>query len=61
MNNIKKISNNCIIVNNAVISYETEVARIEDNNLIVLGKWSKTTSKHINTVARELNLTKVIA
>jgi hypothetical protein len=61
MNNIKKISNNCIIVGNSVISYETEVARIEGNNLIVNGYYSKTTSKHINTVARELNLTKVIS
>jgi hypothetical protein len=41
-----------------IISYTTTVARIENNNLIELGKWSRTTSKHIHYVAQlyELNL-----
>lgn len=56
--NINRITNNCIVVDNKVISYETEVARIEGDKLMVLGKWSKTTSKHINMVAKEYNLTK---
>lgn len=34
-----------------IISYTTTVARIENNSLIELGKWSRTTSKHIHYVA----------
>jgi len=39
-----------------VRSYETYVAKIEGNLLIELGWWSVTTQKHINYVAKELNL-----
>ena len=41
---------------NKIISYTTHVATIEGENLIQLGWWSMTTQKHINYVARELNL-----
>lgn len=41
---------------NKIISYTTHVATIEGGNLIQLGWWSMTTQKHINFVARELNL-----
>jgi hypothetical protein len=41
---------------NKIISYTTHVATIEGGNLIQLGWWSMTTQKHINYVARELNL-----
>jgi hypothetical protein len=41
---------------NKIISYTTHVATIEGDNLIQLGWWSMTTQKHINYVARELNL-----
>jgi hypothetical protein len=41
---------------NKIISYTTHVATIEGVNLIQLGWWSMTTQKHINYVARELNL-----
>jgi len=40
-----------------VISYITHVATINGDKLIVLGYYSQTTSKHINYVAREKNLT----
>jgi len=43
-------------VNNDIYSYTTKVATIDKNNLIQLGYWSVTTQKHINYVARELNL-----
>ena len=42
---------------NDIYSYTTNVARIEGNKLIQLGYWSITTQKHINYVAKELNLT----
>jgi len=41
---------------NKIISYTTHVATIEGENLIQLGWWSMTTQKHINYVAKELNL-----
>ena len=37
-------------------SYSTLVARVEDDKLIELGHWSKTTTKHVNYVAKELGL-----
>jgi hypothetical protein len=37
-------------------SYSTLVAKVEDNKLIKLGHWSKTTTKHVNYVANELGL-----
>jgi len=39
-----------------VMSYSTIVAKVEDQDLIQLGYWSKTTQKHINYVAKELKL-----
>ena len=46
-----------------IYSYSTHVATIEydenyhkTGNLIQLGWWSQTTQKHINYVAKELNL-----
>lgn len=39
-----------------VISYTTKVARIDGDDLHVLGYWSMTTTKHTNYVAQELNL-----
>lgn len=49
---------NLKIIGNNVYSYDTHVATIDQANhkLQVLGWWSMTTSKHINHVARELNL-----
>ena len=45
--------------NDYVQSYATRVARIdyEKMELIVLGYWSMTTSKHINYAGSELGLT----
>jgi len=51
-----KYKQNLRIEGNKVISYTTHVATIEANKLIQLGYWSKTTQKHINYVANELNL-----
>ena len=58
---IKRVNNNCLIVGNDVISYETVVATIntEARTLTQLGYWSRTTQKHINQVAKELGLTLV--
>jgi len=39
-----------------VYSYDTKVAKVEGSKLIELGWWSVTTQKHINYVAREMNL-----
>ena len=57
---IEKFDNyktNLTKVNDDIYSYSTKVATIDKNNLIQLGYWSVTTQKHINYVAKELNLT----
>jgi hypothetical protein len=51
-----KYKQNLKVENNAVYSYNTKVAEIQNNTLIQLGWWSMTTQKHINYVASELNL-----
>jgi len=45
-----KVGDNLHISGNQVISYDTVVAEIEGNNLIELGKFSRTTTKHIHKV-----------
>jgi hypothetical protein len=57
---LEKYKNNLRIDGDKVISYVTHVATIREKNktLEILGKWSQTTTKHINYVAKELNLTK---
>jgi len=55
--NLPKYKQNLRIEGNKVISYVTHVATIKGNELHQLGYWSKTTQKHINYVANELNLT----
>jgi len=40
-----------------VLSYNTHVATIDGNELHQLGYWSQTTQKHINYIAKELQLT----
>lgn len=55
---LKKYKQNLKIQNNEVKSYGTTVAIInyKFKELEQLGYWSKTTQKHINYVADELNL-----
>ncbi len=43
-------------IDNDIYSYSTRVAEITPEGLKQLGYWSVTTQKHINFVARELNL-----
>lgn len=59
--NVLKLKNNLFRDGNDIISYETIVARIEGTDLIELGKFTATTTKHISYVARlyNLNLIKV--
>ena len=54
---LNKYKQNLRIEGNKVISYITHVATIKGNELNQLGYWSVTTQKHINYVAKELNLT----
>ena len=54
---MKRYKQNLRIEGNNVISYKTHVATIDEDTLIQLGYWSRTTQKHINYVASELNLT----
>lgn len=54
---LQRYNQNLRIEGNKVISYITHVATISGNELHQLGWWSVTTQKHINYVARELNLT----
>lgn len=53
---LDRYKQNLRIEGNKVISYYTHVATIEDDKLIERGWWSVTTQKHINYVAKELNL-----
>tara|TARA_R110002153_G_scaffold159912_1_gene312200 strand:- start:2289 stop:2471 length:183 start_codon:yes stop_codon:yes gene_type:complete len=57
MRQLDKYKQNLRILSNEVWSYSTHVATIEGNDLKQLGWWSMTTQKHINYVAKELNLT----
>jgi len=59
MENIIRINNNCIIVNNDLISYATKVAEVnhEAKTITELGKWSSTTSRHVSTSAKQLGYT----
>jgi hypothetical protein len=54
---LSKSKQNLKIEGSKVISYTTHVATIKGDELHQLGYWSKTTQKHINYVAEELNLT----
>ena len=56
MNKLKKYKVNLIINGNQVWSYSTHVATIADDKLFQLGYWSQKTQKHINYVAKELDL-----
>ena len=56
MYTLEKYKTNLRILDCQVWSYTTHVATIEGQKLIQLGYWSKTTQKHINYVAKELNL-----
>ena len=56
---LKKYKQNLRVVNNQVWSYTTHVATIQGSNLLVLGYWSQTTTKHINYVANEFGLTQI--
>jgi hypothetical protein len=53
---LEKYKQNLAIQGNKVWSYTTNVATIEGNKLIQHGYWSMTTQKHINYVAKELDL-----
>tara|TARA_R100001369_G_C3221006_1_gene150049 strand:+ start:179 stop:412 length:234 start_codon:yes stop_codon:yes gene_type:complete len=56
MKKLDKYKQNLTIQGNDVWSYSTIVAKIDGNDLKQLGWWSVTTQKHINYVAKELNL-----
>ena len=51
-----QISPNLRIEGDKVVSYSTVVARIKNNKLLVNGKYSRTTSKHICSVRHIMNL-----
>lgn len=52
----KKHKENLHIDGNKIYSYHTVVAEIHGNELWELGKWSSTTSRHVNYVAQHFNL-----
>ena len=56
MKKLEKYKQNLRIQGNQVWSYTTHVATIDGNKLHQLGWWSVTTQKHINYVARHLDL-----
>lgn len=53
-----KYAKNLRVVGNKVFSYNTHVATIAGNKLLVHSHWSVTTSKHVNHVADVFKLTK---
>jgi hypothetical protein len=53
---LDRYKQNLRIEGSRVISYTTHVATIDGNKLHELGWWSVTTQKHINYVAKELDL-----
>jgi len=53
---LSKYRQNLRVIGNKVYSYDTHVATIQGGQLVRLGWWSVTTSKHINYVAREYGL-----
>ena len=57
MQKLDKYKQNLSIQGNKVWSYTTHVATIRGSELHQLGYWSMTTQKHINYVAKELELT----
>ena len=56
---MKRYKQNLRVDENKVFSYNTHVATIKGGLLLIHGYWSMTTSKHINYVASQYNLTKV--
>lgn len=60
MKTFKKYKQNLSLVTNNegtfVKSYKTLVAKVNEDELEVLGWWSQTTTKHINYAANELGL-----
>jgi len=56
---LPRYKKNLSLENNSVYSYNTKVAEIDHVNetIKLLGYWSKTTSTHINYVARQLGYT----
>ena len=56
MMTLPKYKQNLRIEGNNVWSYSTIVAKIDGDNLIQRGYWSMTTQKHINYVAKYLDL-----
>jgi hypothetical protein len=48
---IFKVSNNLFVVDDRIISYETEVAVIDEDSINELGKFSRTTTRHISKIA----------
>lgn len=51
--NIKKYTNNLIVIDNKIISHETHVGNIVGNYIEEFKYYSKTTSKHINMIFGE--------
>lgn len=55
----KRYGQNLHINGNKIYSYNTIVAEIHGTELWELGKWSMTTSKHVNYIASHFGLKKV--
>lgn len=55
-NNLYRVKSNLHVDKNLVISYETVVARIEPDKIVKLGRFSRTTGKHIVQIASMLGI-----
>lgn len=55
-NNLYRVKSNLHVNKNLIISYETVVARIESDKIVKLGRFSRTTGKHIVQIASMLGI-----
>jgi len=55
-NNLYKVQDNLHVRGNSIISYHTVVALIEDDMITKLGKFSRTSARHINKISEMLGI-----
>jgi len=54
--NLYKVQDNLHVRGNSIISYHTVVALIEDDMITKLGKFSRTSARHINKISEMLGI-----
>lgn len=52
-----KISNNLHIIDGNIVSYSTVVGKVTSTAILANGKYSRSTTKHVNSIAQAMGLT----